>query len=89
MTIVWTDAQGRSATCIHRFHHILVGLTHKNKAGEDRIALARRVTIGTPLLLVQETNNPIDGSAILIYLRTIQATISDIWTPQAQSNSRT
>jgi HIRAN domain len=67
MTIAWTDAQGRPVTCIHRFHRILVGLTHKNKAGEDRIALARRLSIGTPLLMVQETNNPVDRNAILIY----------------------
>jgi hypothetical protein len=66
-TIDRTDAQGRPITCIHRFHRILAGLTHKNKRGEDRIALARQLAIGTPLLLVQEPNNRVDRNAILIF----------------------
>ena len=42
MEIKWTDAHGQPIKCIHCFHRILVGLTHKNKRGNDRIALALR-----------------------------------------------
>jgi hypothetical protein len=63
----WTDAKGRPIECVHRFQRILVGLTHPNKRGQDRIALSRRLAIGTPLLLVLDPHNPVDRNAILIY----------------------
>lgn len=63
----FTDALGNPKPCIRRFQRQLVGLTHPNKRGEDRIALARKLVRGTQLLLVPEPDNPLDRNAILIY----------------------
>jgi hypothetical protein len=67
MEIKWTDAHGQPIKCIHRFHRIMVDLRHKNKQGKDRTALARRLAVGTALLLVPEPENSVDRNAILIY----------------------
>ncbi len=63
----WTDALGRPKECIYRFQRSLVGLTHPNKQGHNRIALAQKLRTGMQLLLVPEPNNPVDRDAILIY----------------------
>ena len=45
----------------------LVGLTHPNKAGGNRISDARSLEMGTRLVLVPEADNAHDRNAILIY----------------------
>ena len=66
-TIEWTDSLRRPKNYIHRYARQLVGLTHPNKNGKDRLVLARTLNVGTPLVLVPERNNALDRNAILIY----------------------
>lgn len=63
----FVDARGRPKESLRRFSRQLVGLTHLNKNGNDRLALARSLSIGTPLVLVPEQNNVVDRNALLIY----------------------
>jgi hypothetical protein len=63
----WTDALGRPKECIHRYTCSLVGLTHPNKNGTDRVGLARGLQIGTRLALVPEPDNAFDRNAVLIF----------------------
>lgn len=64
---MWTDALSHPKNCIHRYARQLVGLTHPNKNGKDRLALVGSLSIGTPLVLVSEPNNAFDRNAVLIY----------------------
>src|ERR1039458_8036080 len=63
----WTDAHGKPIECIHRYSRNIVGLSHPNKHGVDRLPLVKRLTVGTKLVLIQEPDNPLDRNAILIY----------------------
>ena len=45
----------------------LVGLTHPNRVGGNRISDARTLEMGTRLVLVPEADNAYDRNAILIY----------------------
>ena len=63
----WTDALSKPKQCIHRYSRSLVGLTHPNKQGNERIPLVRKLGIGSKLLLVPDPDNPVDRNAILIY----------------------
>jgi hypothetical protein len=65
----WTDAHGQPKACIHRYTCSLVGLTHSNKNGTDRLGLARGLQIGTPLTLLPEPDNKYDRNAVLICRR--------------------
>lgn len=64
----WTDALGRPIDCIHRFSSQVVGLSHSNKYGRDRMAFLNHLTRGTKLLLVPEPDNPYDRNAVLVYM---------------------
>ena len=64
----WTDALGASIDCIHRFSSQVVGLSHPNKYGRDRMALVNNLSRGTKLVLVPEPDNPCDRNAILVYI---------------------
>lgn len=64
----WTDALGKPVDCIHRFSCQVVGLSHTNKYGRDRMGFVNHLTRGTKLVLVPEPNNPYDRNAILVYV---------------------
>jgi hypothetical protein len=67
MEVQWFDRDGKPKTCIQRHTRQLVGLTHVNQLGNDRVALARKLSTGTSLVLVPNPSNPLDRNAILIY----------------------
>jgi hypothetical protein len=64
----WTDALGKPVECIHRFSCQVVGLSHTNKYGRDRMGFVNHLTRGTKLVLVPEPDNPYDRNAILVYV---------------------
>lgn len=64
----WTDALGKPVECIHRFSCQVVGLSHTNKCGRDRMGFVNHLTRGTKLVLVPEPDNPYDRNAILVYV---------------------
>jgi hypothetical protein len=64
----WTDALSKPIDCIHRFSSQVVGLSHPNKFGRDRMAFVNHLTRGTKLVLVPEPDNPYDRNAILVYI---------------------
>ena len=63
----WTDAHGNPIQCIHRYSRTVVGFSHPNKGGVDRMNLVQRLKVGTKLVLVPEPDNPVDRNAILVY----------------------
>jgi hypothetical protein len=63
----FVDAQRHPKECIRRFGRQLKGLSHPNKNGKDRLALARSLSVGTPLVLVPDPSNAYDRNAVLIY----------------------
>lgn len=65
---LWTDAHGRPIECIHRYGRTVVGFSHPNKRGVDRMTFVQRLTVGTKLVLVPEPENPVDRNAILVYI---------------------
>lgn len=64
---MWTDALGNPIECIHRYDRNIVGFTHPNKRGVDRMSLVAKLQKGTKLLLVPEPNNAFDRNAVLVY----------------------
>jgi HIRAN domain len=64
---VFRDVKGNPVECVRRFNCNLVGLTHPNKRGENRMELIRSMPIGTELTLVPEPGNAADRNAILVY----------------------
>jgi hypothetical protein len=65
----WTDAYGKPIECIHRYGCEIVGLSHSNKRGRDRMEFIKHLTIGTKVVLFPEPNNRVDRNAILVYLQ--------------------
>lgn len=65
----WTDALGRSIECVHRFSSQVVGFSHPNKYGRDRMAFVNHLIRGTKLVLVPEPDNLYDRNAILVYIQ--------------------
>jgi HIRAN domain len=65
----WTGAHGNPIECIHKYGCQIVGLSHANKRGRDRMLFIKHLTKGTKLVLAPEPNNPLDGNAILVYLQ--------------------
>jgi hypothetical protein len=57
------DPQGR----LFRYDSSISGMSHSNQMGRDRRKLARRLKVGSQLVLVAEPSNPVDQDAILIY----------------------
>lgn len=64
----WTDALGSPIECIHRFSSQVVGFSHPNKRGRDRLTLVNNLSRGMKLVLVPEPDNPYDRNAILVYI---------------------
>jgi hypothetical protein len=73
MPCQWTDTNGNLTSAFTATFRQLVGLTHVNHLGNDRVALARKLSIGTSLVLVAYPNNPADRNAVLIYREDDQA----------------
>ncbi|HEY1804956.1 MAG TPA: HIRAN domain-containing protein [Terracidiphilus sp.] len=46
---------------------MLVGFSHPNKHGLNRLDLVRKLSRGSKLVLVPEPENPVDRNAILVY----------------------
>ncbi len=63
----WTDAHGNPIQCIHRYSRTVVGVSHSNKRGVDRMNLVQKLKVGTKLVLVPDPDNPTDRNAILVY----------------------
>ena len=45
----------------------VVGFSHPNKRGVDRMNLVQKLKVGTKLVLVPDPDNPVDRNAILVY----------------------
>jgi hypothetical protein len=63
----WTDAQGNPIQCIQRYSRTVVGFSHPNRNGVDRINLVQKLKVGSKLVLVPDPDNPVDRNAILVY----------------------
>lgn len=85
----WTDALGNPIDCVHRFGSQVVGFSHPNKHGRDRMAFVNHLTRGTKLVLVPEPNNPYDRNAILIYIQgDLENDIGYLFSPTAKKICR-
>jgi hypothetical protein len=61
------DALGRPMDFVYRHTTHLAGLSHANKNGLDRRKIAKRLRVGSQLVLQTEPDNPADQDAILVF----------------------
>ena len=62
-----TDSLGRPIVYVYRHPSHIAGLSHRNRFGRNRGKIARKLKVGSQLILKADPDNPADQDAILVY----------------------
>ena len=67
MPKMMVDALGCAISCVYRHKSHVAGMTHRNKVGRDRRKIARKLKVGSQLILKADPDNLADQDAVLVY----------------------